>query len=48
MRFFKEFNGFFFEFNSIGEYMSFLFGRLLGIIIFFGAIIVGLILLGVL
>ena len=47
MRFFKEFNGFFIEFNSIGDYLLFLFGRLLGIIIFFGAIIVGLILLGV-
>ncbi len=47
MRFFKEFNGFFFEFNSIGEYLQFLLGRLLGIIIFFGAIFLGLILLGV-
>jgi hypothetical protein len=47
MRFFKEFNGFIFEFNSFGEYLKFLFGRLLGIIIFFGAIFLGLILLGV-
>lgn len=39
MRFFKEFNGFLFEFNSIGEYLGFLFGRLLGVIIFFGVIL---------
>jgi len=38
MRFFKEFNGFFFEFNSIGEYVGFLIGRLLGVIIFFGTL----------
>lgn len=39
MRFFKEFNGFFFEFNSLGEYFGFLLGRLLGIIIFFGLLL---------
>ena len=33
MRFFKEFNGFLFEFNSLGEYLRFLLGRLLGTII---------------
>ena len=33
MRFFKEFNGFFFEFNSFGEYFRFLLGRLVGAII---------------
>jgi hypothetical protein len=33
MRFFKEFNGFFFEFNSLGEYFEFLLGRLVGTII---------------
>lgn len=38
MRFFKEVWGFIFEFNSIGEYLSFLLGRLLGIIIFFGVL----------
>lgn len=39
MRFFKEVWGFIFEFNSIGEYIEFLLGRLLGIIIFTGAIV---------
>lgn len=39
MRFFKEVWGFIFEFNSIGEYLSFLFGRLIGLIIFIGIII---------
>ena len=38
MRFFKEFNGFIFEFKSFGEYFGFLIGRLLGVIIFFGVI----------
>lgn len=33
MRFFKEFNGFFFEFNSFGEYFQFLLGRLVGAVI---------------
>lgn len=41
MRFFKEFNGFFFEFNSFGEYLQFLLGRLVGAIIGI-AIIIGL------
>lgn len=41
MRFFKEFNGFFFEFNSFGEYLRFLLGRLVGAIIGV-AIIVGI------
>ena len=36
VRFYKEQWGFIFEFNSIGEYLEFLLGRLLGIIIFFG------------
>ena len=36
LRFYKEQWGFIFEFNSIGEYIEFLLGRLLGIIIFFG------------
>lgn len=39
MRFFKEVWGFIFEFNSIGEYLSFLLGRLIGLIIFIGIII---------
>jgi hypothetical protein len=32
MRFFKEFYGFTFEFNSWGEYFKFILGRLLGAI----------------
>jgi len=39
MRFFKEVWGFIFEFNSIGEYLSFLLGRLIGLIVFIGIII---------
>ena len=39
MRFFKEYNGFFIEFNSIGDYLGFLLGRLVGVIIFIGIII---------
>ncbi len=31
MRFYKEVWGFIFEFNSVGEYIEFLFGRLCGI-----------------
>ena len=41
MRFFKDFNGFLYEFNSWGEYLRFLLGRLLGTIIGI-AILVGL------
>ena len=33
MRFFKDFNGFIFEFNSVGEYLRFLLARLVGTII---------------
>jgi len=36
MRFFKEFHGFFFEFNSLGDYFKFLLGRLVGAIIGLG------------
>lgn len=36
MRFFKEFNGFFIEFNSLGDYLKFLLGRLVGAIIGIG------------
>jgi NADH:ubiquinone oxidoreductase subunit H len=36
MRFYKEVWGIIWEFNSIGEYVSFCIGRLLGVIIFFG------------
>jgi len=36
MRFFKEFHGFFFEFNSFGEYLEFLLGRFVGAIIGLG------------
>lgn len=38
MRFFKEQWGFIWEFTSIGGYLSFLLGRLLGAIIFFGVL----------
>lgn len=33
MRFYKEVWGFIFEFNSVGEYVQFLFGRLCGLIV---------------
>ena len=33
MRFFKEYNGFLFEFNSLSEFLRFLLGRLLGAIV---------------
>jgi len=36
MKFFKEFHGFFFEFNSLGDYFKFLLGRLVGAIIGIG------------
>ena len=36
MRFFKEFNGFLFEFKSWREYFSFVIGRLVGVIILVG------------
>ena len=36
VRFFKEAWGFLFEFNSIGEYLSFLLGRVIGVVIFVG------------
>ena len=36
MRFYKEVWGIIWEFNGIGEYVSFLLGRLLGVVIFFG------------
>ena len=39
MRFFEEWNGFIWEYNSIGEYLSMLLGRLLGAIL--GVIILG-------
>ena len=39
MRFFKEFNGFLFEFNSWGEYFRFLLGRLIGAIIAVGILV---------
>ena len=39
MRFFKEFGGFLFEFNSWREYFKFLLGRLIGIVIAIGIII---------
>ena len=39
MRFFKEFDGFLFEFNSWGEYFKFLLGRLIGAIIAVGILV---------
>jgi hypothetical protein len=39
MRFFKEFYGFLFEFNSWGEYFKFLLGRLIGAIIAVGILV---------
>lgn len=39
MRFFKEVCGFIFEFNSWGEYFSFLLGRLIGVVIFIGILL---------
>ena len=38
MRFYKEVWGIIWEFNSIGEYVSFCIGRILGAIIFFGGL----------
>jgi hypothetical protein len=38
MRFFKEFHGFFFEFNSFGDYFKFLLGRLVGAILGIGVL----------
>ena len=38
MRFYKEVWGIIWEFNSISEFISFMIGRLLGVIIFFGSI----------
>lgn len=35
MRFYKEVWGIIWEFNSIGEFISFTLGRVLGVIIFF-------------
>ncbi len=40
MRFFKEFHGFFFEFNSLGDYFKFLLGRLVGAILGIGILFV--------
>lgn len=38
MRFYKEVWGIIWEFNSIGEYVSFCIGRIIGAVIFFGGI----------
>lgn len=38
MRFYKEFDGFIFEFNSWREYFMFVPGRLVGLVIALGAI----------
>ena len=38
MRFFKEFHGFFIEFNSLGAYLEFLLGRLVGVILGIGVL----------
>jgi hypothetical protein len=42
MRFYKEVWGIIWEFNSIGEYISFCVGRLVGAAIFFGTIYLAL------
>lgn len=47
MRFFSEQMGFIFEFNSLWDYVKFIIGRILGTIIFFGTIILGLMILGI-
>ena len=39
MRFFKEFNGFIFEFNSVGEYLEFLAGRIIAVIVIIGIVL---------
>ena len=39
MRFFKEYHGFFFEFNSLGEYFEFLLGRLVGAVLGIGVLL---------
>ena len=39
MRFYKEAWGLMFEFNSIGEYVGFVLGRVLGVIIFIGILL---------
>ena len=39
MRFFKEAFGFIFEFNSVGEYLEFLAGRILGVIVAIGILL---------
>lgn len=44
MRFFQEYNGFIFEFNSIGDFFKALFWRFLGIVV--GYAILGLALYG--
>ena len=38
MRFFSQQLGFIWEFNSLWEYVKFMFGRLLGYVIFFGTL----------
>lgn len=43
MRFFKEYNGFLFEFNSIKDFLMFTLGRLVGAIIGIGIILFALI-----
>ena len=42
MRFFKEVWGIIWEFDSIGDFMAFTLGRLLGVIIFVGAILLAI------
>lgn len=42
MRFFREFDGFIFEFNSWSEYFMFLLGRLVGLLIGIGLIALGI------
>lgn len=46
MRFFKKFGGIIWEFNSIGEYIDFLIGRVVGFIVFVALILGVLYLIG--
>jgi hypothetical protein len=46
MRFLKEDSGFLFEFDGLWDYVKFCFGKLLGGILFFVLLFLGLLLLG--
>ena len=46
MRFLKEDSGFLFEFDGLWDYVKFCFGKILGGILFFVLLFLGLLLLG--